>query len=169
MKTIHVILLFLFFVSCGYAYEAPDDAEPLAILELGAAPSRSLTGEGWSVGPTMAVEFTPIEKWLEIEVGVTATPRRHRTTEWSADLLFKKPWSLSDKVEFMIGAGPEWLHNQKSNAIGGAAVLDFMFWTSAKRRFGWYVEPSYEYSFGRGHERSLGVSAGLLIAIPRRH
>jgi hypothetical protein len=37
---------------------------------------------------------------------------------------------------------------------------------SAKHRFGWYVEPSYDYSFGRGHEQSLGVSGGLLIAMP---
>jgi len=28
------------------------------------------------------------------------------------------------------------------------------------------VEPSYDYDFGRGHEQSVSVSGGLLIAIP---
>jgi hypothetical protein len=41
-----------------------------------------------------------------------------------------------------------------------------MFWPAKKHRFGWYLEPSYEYKFGPGHEHSLGVSGGLLISIP---
>ena len=71
----------------------------------------------------------------------------------------------------MVGFGPEWIHTRENgittNALGGEAVLDFMFWPSARRRFGWYLEPSYDYSFGRGHERSVGISGGLLIAIPK--
>ena len=43
------------------------------------------------------------------------------------------------------------------------AVVDFMFWRSAKHKFGWYLEPTYEYNFGRGHEQSLGITAGQLI------
>jgi hypothetical protein len=43
--------------------------------------------------------------------------------------------------------------------------LDFMFWPFKEHRFGWYIEPGFEYSFARGHERSIDVSAGLLIAI----
>ena len=53
----------------------------------------------------------------------------------------------------------------ETNSVGGEAVLDFMFWPSAKHRFGWYLEPGYEYNFGRGHEQSLGISGGLLISI----
>jgi hypothetical protein len=83
--------------------------------------------------------------------------------------LLKKPWTLSKKVEFMAGAGPEWIHSRKlgvtNNFVGGEGLLDFMFWPSAKHRFGWYLEPGYEYNFARGHEQSLGT-AGLLIAIP---
>jgi hypothetical protein len=45
-------------------------------------------------------------------------------------------------------------------------VLDFMFWPAKKHRFGWYLEPSYEYNFARGHEQGIGISGGLLIAIP---
>jgi hypothetical protein len=36
---------------------------------------------------------------------------------------------------------------------------------AARHRFGWYVEPGYEYNFGRGHEQSVGISGGILIAI----
>ena len=52
-----------------------------------------------------------------------------------------------------------------TNAIAGEAVLDFMFWPSRKHKFGWYLEPVYDYSFGGGHEQSAGISGGLLIAI----
>jgi hypothetical protein len=54
----------------------------------------------------------------------------------------------------------------RTNSVAGEAVLDFMFWRSEKHRIGWYLEPSYEYNFARGHEQPLGVTAGLLIALP---
>jgi hypothetical protein len=70
----------------------------------------------------------------------------------------------------MLGAGPEWVHSTKygmtTNSVSAEAVADFMFWPSANHRFGWYLEPAYEYNFGRGREQSLGISGGLLIAIP---
>jgi hypothetical protein len=137
--------------------------------KLGGATSLSVKDSGSSFGPTAAVEVTPIENWLELEVGVTPLFTRH-STEWNMDLLFKKPWKLSKKTEFMLGVGPEWVHTKKygmtMNSVSGEVVLDFMFWPSAKYRFGWYLEPGYEYNFGRGHEQSLGISGGLLIAIP---
>ena len=43
-----------------------------------------------------------------------------------------------------------------TNSVAGEAVLDFMFW---------YLEPDFEYGFGRTHERSAGLSGGLLISI----
>jgi hypothetical protein len=52
-----------------------------------------------------------------------------------------------------------------ANSISGEAVGDFMFWPSVgKHRFGWYLEPGYDYNFGRGREQSIGISGGLLIA-----
>jgi len=141
------------------------------VLEIGGAASRSLTESQSSFGPTLAVEVTPIEKWLELEVGVTPLFRRH-STEWSVDLLFKKPWTLSDTKEVMIGIGPEWIHSNsygaKMNSVGGEIVPDFMFWSSKKHRFGWYLEPSYEYKFGPHREHSLAITGGLLIGIGRR-
>jgi hypothetical protein len=144
--------------------------EPAAILELGGAASWNLRNALSSFGPTAALEIEPIEKWLEIEAGVTPA-FGHHATEWSTDVLFKKPWTLSDKVEFMFGAGPEWIHTRESgvitNSLGGEIALDFMFWPSGKHRFGWYIEPAYDYNFGHGHERSMGMTGGLLIGIPR--
>jgi hypothetical protein len=149
--------------------QQPAEKESVAVLELGGAGAWNLKNADSGFGPTVAVEFTPIEHWLELEAGVTPLFSR-RSTEWSADLLFKKPWNLSKKIEFMIGAGPEWIHTRESgtstNSAGAEAVLDFMFWHSHKHRIGWYLEPSYEYKFGSGHEHSLGVSGGILIAIP---
>jgi len=156
----------LFISQIAFAQAA--DKEPAAILELGGDAAKDLKG-GWNAGPTAAVEFTPIENWLEIEAGVTPA-FGHLAMEWDTDLLFKKPWTLSKKVEFMFGVGPEWVHTRQNgvstNSIAGEAALDFMFWPSPKRRFGWYLEPAFDYTFARGHERSVGMSFGLLIAIP---
>ena len=173
MKAIKSLLFTsLFFFPRNVSAQSVDkEPEPAAIVELGGAASRDLKGGGLSFGGDLAVEFTPIEKWLEIEAGTTPLFRRH-STEWDTDLLFKKPWTLSEKVEFMLGVGPEWIHTRAygvtMNSLGGEVVLDFMFWPSSKHRFGWFLEPGYDYSFARGHERSIGISGGLLISIPRR-
>jgi hypothetical protein len=70
----------------------------------------------------------------------------------------------------MFGVGPEWVHTRQNgtttNSVAGEVAGDFMFWPAKKHRFGWYLEPAYDYGFGRGHEQSIGMSGGLLIAIP---
>lgn len=156
-------------ISSGAACAQSSEKEPIAILELGGSVERSFDGSGWSSGPTVAAEVTPIENWLELEAGVTPNFSSH-AKEWDTDLLFKKPWTLSKKAEIMAGVGPEWVHTRQAgtttNSIAGEAALDLMFWPAARHRFGWYLEPAFDYNFGRGHERSLGVSGGLLIAIP---
>jgi hypothetical protein len=118
-----------------------------------------------SFGPTVAIEFTPIENWFEIEVG-TGPMFGRGIREWDTDILFKKPFTLSDKVEFMIGAGPQWGNAFNGTTNAGVIVAgDFMFWPTPDRKLGWFLEPSYSYSFIGGHEQSLGVSVGLLIPI----
>jgi len=163
------LAFFLLVCHGGGRAQSGDAKESRAIIEVGAAPSWSLTDSKATLSPTVAVEFTPIEHWLEIEVGTTPTFNRD-STEWVTDLLFKKPWTLSKKVEFMFGVGPEWIHRKgrglSTNSLGGEVALDFMFWPNAKRRFGWYLEPAYERDFGRGHEKSIGISGGILISIP---
>jgi hypothetical protein len=131
-----------------------------AVLEIGAAGEWGFQDGKTSFGPSVAIEVTPIEHWLEIEAGIS--PLRSRDgTEWEADLVFKKPFQLSKNIEFMIGAGPQW---SSANALGAVAVLDFMFWVTPQ--YGWFVEPSYSYAFSRGHDQNLAVNVGLLIALP---
>lgn len=170
MPAIRLLSFALFLLCCGTAFAQPDDPEPVVIAELGGAAARNIKSGPTAAGLDVAVEFTPIENWLELEAGVTPLFSRHHATEWDTDLLFKKPWTLSRKIEFMAGIGPEWVHQKqpgaRTNSLAGEAVLDFMFWPGAKHRFGWFVEPAYDRSFARGHEQSFGISAGLLIAIP---
>jgi hypothetical protein len=151
------------------AQSAGEERE-IAVVEVGGAAFRGVNGDASnSFGASVAVEVTPIKHWLELEFGTTAVFQRH-STEWGTDLLFKKPWEFSRKVEFMIGVGPEWNHSREfgvtTNSVSGEAVADFMFWPSTRHRFGWYLEPAYEYNFARGHEQSVGITAGVLISIP---
>jgi len=161
---------FLFLFSRN-ALAQPADQEPAAVAELGGAASRSLNQKESSYGADLAIEVTPIERWLELEMGTTPLFGRH-SVEWDTDVLFKKPWTLSPGAEFMAGLGPEWIRTKTygvtANSLGAEAILDFMFWPSGKHTIGWYFEPGYDYSFARGHDRSIGITAGLLIAIPKR-
>ena len=149
------------------AAQSVENEKEHAVVELGGAAFRDITNSASSFGLDAAVEVTPIRNWLELEFGTTGLFRRH-STEWGTDLLFKKPWDLSPKVQFMLGVGPEWDHSKQfgitTNSVAAEAVADFMFWPRKKHRFGWYLEPTYEYSFASGHEQSLGVTGGLLIS-----
>ena len=158
--------------SCGKSYSYPQEAnydkDPIAIVELGAATSWNFSGGAATFAPNLAAEITPVENWLELEAGVSPFFTRN-STEWDTDLLFKKPWTISRKAEFMLGVGPQWVHLKQngkvSNSIAGEVAGDFMFWPTGKHRFGWYLEPAYDYSFAGGHQQSIGMSAGLLIGI----
>jgi len=149
---------------------AKEPEEPVAILEVGAATNWNIKGGAATFAPSLAAEITPIEGWLELEAGVSPFYTR-KSTEWDTDLLLKKPWTVSRKAEFMLGIGPQWAYlkqNGKSaNSIGAELAGDFMFWPKEKHRFGWFLEPAYDYSFAGGHPQSVGMSAGLLIGIRR--
>ena len=145
-----------------------DQAEPTAIVELGASGQWGLKG-GSSYGPNLGVETTPIPDILELEADVTPY-FSHGHTEWDSDFLFKKPFDLTDTLEFMAGIGPEWdhavSHGTVTDTFGAELAGDFMYWPMPERKFGFYLEPTYGYSFGREHEQSISVSIGLLIPIP---
>lgn len=171
------LLLFVSAATASYAQapeqnEHPLDDDPSVIVELGACMSWNTTGGAASFAPDLAAETTPIENWLELEAGVSPFFKRD-STEWDTDLLFKKPWTLSRKAEFMLGVGPEWVYLRQngttSQSISGEVAGDFMFWPNGKHRFGWYLEPAYDYSFMAGHQQSTGMSAGLLIGVHRKH
>lgn len=152
----------------GHAFSQPKESEPSAIVEIGGAGGWGLKG-GSAYGTNLSAETTPIPDVLELEFGVT-TLFSHGQTEWDTDFLFKKPFTLSDTVEFMFGVGPEWehtvTHDSTTDTVAAEVALDFMFWPWAERKFGLYLEPSYDYGFAHGHEQSAGISGGLLIPIP---
>lgn len=143
--------------------------DPAVILELGTATSWNFNGGAVTFAPDLAVEVTPIENWLELEAGVSPFFTRN-ATEWDTDFLIKKPWTLSRKAEFMIGVGPQWAHTTQdkrasSDTFSVEVAGDFMFWPAKRHRFGWFLEPAYDYSCTGGHPQSIGMSAGLLIGI----
>jgi hypothetical protein len=144
------------------------EKEPIAELELGVAGDWDLAGGAFSLGPSLGIEVTPIKDWLEIEAEVSPVFGGGRT-EWETELIFKKPFELSDKLEVMPGLGPAWFyktgHGESSSSIGAVALMDFQIWPSAERKLGLFVEPSYGYDFGREHEQSLGITMGVLIPL----
>jgi hypothetical protein len=79
MNATKPILLVSLFLCTRNTFAQASDKEPAAVIELGAAANRSLTEGQSSFGPTVAVEATPIENWLELEAGVTPLFRRHST------------------------------------------------------------------------------------------
>ena len=80
--------------------KASDDDHAI-VFELGAAGDWS-SEDGARPGGTFAFEVTPIEQWLELEIGVTAIHTGHGI-EVPVDVLFKKPWRLSPTFEFDNG------------------------------------------------------------------
>jgi hypothetical protein len=153
-------------------HRAEPDDDPAVTLELGAATNWATSGGAATFAPNLAAETTPIEGKLEIEAGVSPFVTRN-SIELDTDFLFKKPWTLSPSAEFMLGIGPEWanLHQngRTSNTFALEIAGDFMFWPRHQHRFGWFLEPACDYSFAGGHEQSIGMSAGLLIGVHRRH
>ena len=173
MKLILLPLLLLMFVMQVIAQKTSPDSsdikEGTAVGEIGGALSKDIKGGQWSWGYSLSVETTPIEHWLEVELGVSPTYAAHYK-ETDIDFLIKKPWDFSQKLEFMLGVGPQWAHSTAygvtSNSWSGEVAFDFMYWPFKKHQFGFYAEPAYVYGFNAGHGQSAGISAGLLIDIP---
>ncbi|HWZ60919.1 MAG TPA: hypothetical protein VNW46_18180 [Gemmatimonadaceae bacterium] len=155
-------------VSATQAFGQSNEADHVAVLEIGGAADWGLNGGPASLGGTLAVEVTPIERWLELEAGVTALGTNGRR-QVSTDLIFKKPFAFSPTVEFMAGAGPQlsWTLSgpRHTRSLAAEVALDFMFWVT--KHVGWYVEPAYDFSgFRATSDRSLGMTAGLIIGVP---
>jgi hypothetical protein len=134
-------------------------------ISVGPAFERDLKSKSTSYGAALSVEKTLIDEWLEVEVGVERLNAAGRR-EMGADFIFKKPFTLSQTAELMVGVGPHLQRKldgpERGTSVGVECVLDFMFWPA--KNVGWYVEPSYGFGLGsRRDERSLGGSAGLLI------
>ena len=57
--------------SFGNAFGQSIEKDPVAIVELGGATSWNVKGGAAIFAPDLAVEVTPIENWLELELGTT--------------------------------------------------------------------------------------------------
>ena len=163
IQTLAFLCILELCVSPVFAQDSTD-ADHSAVLELGAAVERDLKGNSSNFGATLAIEMTPVENWLELEFGVTALGTTGHA-ELATDLLFKKPYRISQTVEFMFGVGLEMVRKfsveERGTSFAGEVVLDFMFWPT--NNIGWYLEPDYGFVPGKGAEQSLGMTVGLLI------
>src|ERR1700739_2607172 len=77
--------------SSSHSQAGPEEKDPIAIVELGAATDWNLGGGAATFAPNLAAEVTPIEHWLELEVGVSLFYTRN-STEGDTDFIFKKTW-----------------------------------------------------------------------------
>ncbi len=155
--------VFLALAAAGAASAKDDDAEHKFVLEFGTAGEWPLTNEPGNFGGTFAVEFEPIENWLELEFGFT-TLNTTGHSDLSGDLLFKKPFKITPSFEFMVGAGPSVSQTlngpDRGTTVSAEFALDFMFWPT--KDVGWYFEPTYSINPRTG-ERSAAFSIGLLL------
>ena len=117
---------------------------------------------GW--GGNAFFEMEAIEGWLEIEAGVSVVKVK-TGGEVSSDLLFKKPFRLSRRLEIMIGLGPEIVQTFGAGAgltyYGVEAAIDLMFWPS--QRFGVWVEPTYDLTFRDRASLGFGTTFGPMV------
>ncbi len=155
-------------VTCAAALSCSTAAaDSAAELELGAVADRAVSGNpATHLGPSVAIEFTPIEHWLELEAGISRF-QIEGASEWDAEFSFKKPFDVSPSFEFMIGFGPTWTHTnaplERADSFGAELLLDPQFWRN--RRWGWFIEPSYSVDFNHGSDRSVAITAGALVAL----
>jgi hypothetical protein len=144
------------------------EKEHWIVLEIGPAGEWPLKGDKNNFGGSFALESTLIENWLELEVGLTALSTSGRS-EWSGDLLFKKPFRISPEFELMVGAGPsigKALNGpDRDTDVSATFALDFMFWPT--KNLGWFLETTWSINPRNGHQ-AIGATAGILIGIPER-
>ena len=115
-------------------------------------------------GTNVFVEYNAIENWLELELGLSMFPQSGGV-ELSSDFLFKKPFQLTDRLECMLGGGPELVravHTPDSGTfMGGETVADFMYWPW--EHIGLWAEPSYDFVFRNGVSHGIGATAGIIL------
>jgi hypothetical protein len=148
----------------AWAEEGPESDREL-VVEAGPAAERDIKNHSASYGAGVGLEHTPIENWLEMEYGLAILGQGGRRA-LEADVLFKKPFRVSENVEFMVGLGPSFERRfggaDRGSGHGAEFALDLMVWTT--RSVGWFVEPSYGVGLGNSKgERTVGASGGLLL------
>jgi hypothetical protein len=141
-----------------------EEKEPDLTFEIGGAGGWPLSHGGASYGSEVALEYTVIEHWLEIELG-TSPQFSKGQAEIGTDFLLKMPFELTTRLEMLISAGPVWIHKPDANSVAAEVTTEFVYAAWPKEHVGIFFEPSYTYDFGKGHEQSIGFTAGLHIGI----
>ncbi len=141
-----------------------EEARHTIILGVGGAAELELGDGSLHPGPNAFVEYEAIENWLELELGVSVLAAEGGR-EVPVDLLFKKPFQLTSRLELMIGLGPQIVSvsgtEKNGTFIGGEIVFDFMFWPL--HHFGFWVEPSYGFLFRGGVSHGLSTTGGVIF------
>ena len=167
MREILAIAVALVFGEALAQAQESADEDHAIVLEVGGAGEWPIRGGGGpNYGGTIAAEVTPIENWLELELGVTALGTAGHT-ELSGDFLFKKPYRFPATTEFMFGAGPSLSKSltgsERGTTWSAEFVVDFMFWR--RKNVGWYLEPGWSLTPKNG-QQSIGLNAGLIFGLP---
>jgi hypothetical protein len=115
-------------------------------------------------GAAAFLEFEAIDEWLELELGaqiLATAPGR----EASWDLLLKKPFRVTPRLEVMTGLGPAVIRasgaGETRTAWGIEAAVDFMYWPAG--RLGFWAEPAYEIVLSGGLAHALSCTAGPML------
>lgn len=141
-----------------------EEKEPPWVFEIGGAAGWGLEHGDFSAGPDIGLEYTVIERWLEVEVSTTPAFSKGQV-EFDTDLVLKKPFELTDRLEFLAGGGPLWIHNPERDSVAAEAATEFVYEAWPERHAGIFTQQLYSYDLGKGHEQSLGFTVGLHIGI----
>lgn len=134
------------------------------ILGVGGAAEVELGDGSLHAGANAFVEYEAIEDWLELELGVSVLAAEGGR-EVPVDLLFKKPFQLTSRLELMIGLGPQVVFvsgtDKNGTFLGGEVVFDFMYWPL--RHVGLWVEPTYGFLVRGRVSHSLSTTGGVIF------
>jgi hypothetical protein len=134
-------------------------------IEAGPAFDRDIHNQSTTYGASIGAEATVIQQWLELEADVTRLTGAGRS-ELGFEFLLKKPFTLSQNTELMLGLGPEvvrtTVNGVRTTPHSAEYLLDFQFWQT--RNIGLYVEPGYGVGLGNSRgEHSFNASVGILL------
>jgi hypothetical protein len=146
------------------AASSPSDEGYLLIFGAGGAGELELAGAG-HLGLSAFLEIEAVDKWLETEIGGQVLAIEGGR-EASVDLLFKKPFTLTKRLEVMIGLGPALIRTQRRpdpdhTSWGLEAAVDFMYWP--RRHVGLWLEPAYEIVLSHGIAHALSCTGGPML------
>ena len=146
---------------CATLAQAEEREKSAAVLEICSAAEWQIPHGEFSSGPYVALKFELLRDWLEIEIGVSPQFGSHQT-DLASELIVKTPVFSSEKIEVMVGLGPQWEYHvtgvELRHSLGAEAQLELEYWPSAHRKFGWFVEYQYGRTFTSDRAQSSSAS-----------